>query len=273
MKMSLEVFIEKLISWATTNGIRLAIGVVVLFIGWKVIKKIVKRLSNILNKRGFDSTLHSFLEAFVDMSLKIILIICVLNYVGIGTSSLAALVASAGLAVGLALQGSLSNFAGGVIILMMRPFQVGDFIEAAGYSGTVERIKIFYTHLATPDNKEIMIPNGTLANGSLINYSAKDTRRVDLTFGVGYDADILHVKRTLSEIVESCEFALKDPAPFISLSEHGASSVNFVVRVWSKTENYWNVYFYLLEQAKLRFDEEKISIPYPQMDIHIKEEK
>lgn len=268
--MDINKLLDVLINWATTSGVKLAMGLIILIVGWKLIKKVVATLNKMLDKRGFDSTLHTFLESLVDLSLKIILIICVLGTIGVEMAGLAALLASAGLAVGLALQGSLSNLSGGVIILVMRPFKVGDYIEAAGHSGTVEKIQIFYTNLVTPDNKEILIPNGSLANGSIINYSAKDTRRVDLTFGVGYESDILHVKNILSDIIASCNMILEIPEPFIGLNEHAASSVNFVVRVWTKSEDYWKVYFYLLEQAKIRFDEENISIPYPQMDLHIK---
>ena len=266
--MSLDQILEKLINWATTSGIKLLVGIIVLVIGWKIINKIVKTLSNFLEKKAFDSTLHTFLESFVELILKVLLVIMVMKNVGIDTTGIAALFASAGLAVGLALQGSLSNFAGGVIILMLRPFKVGDFIEVSGYTGVVEKIKIFYTHILTGDNKEIMIPNGSLANSSLINYSAKDTRRVDLVFGVGYDADVLHVKKVISELIDSCDKVLKQPEPFVNITEHGDSAVNFVVRVWTKTEDYWNVYFYLMEQAKIKFDSEGISIPYPQVEVH-----
>lgn len=268
--MTLEVIIEKLTDWALTKGVKLVIGLLVLFVGWKLIKKVVKTLSLILDRHGFDETLHSFLRALVENGLKILLVFGVMSYVGIATTSIAAIVTSAGLAIGLALQGSLSNFAGGVIILLMRPFNVGDFVDTAGHTGRVENIRIFYTYLVTPDNKEIMIPNGTIVNDSIVNYSRKDTRRVDLVFGASYDADVLHVKRVLSELVDSDNRILRNPEPFINICEHGASSVNFAVRVWTTTENYWDVYFYLLEQAKIKFDDEEISIPYPQMDLHIR---
>ncbi|MBM6859816.1 mechanosensitive ion channel, partial [Clostridium saudiense] len=209
----------------------------------------------------------------VEVVLKVVLIMVVLEFVGIKATGIAALFASAGLAIGLALQGSLSNFAGGVIILLIRPFNVGDYIEGAGHSGTVEKISIFYTCLATPDNKQILIPNGALANDSIVNYSSKDTRRVDLVFGVSYDDDIFKVKRILTEVVEANELILKNPEPFISINEHGASSINFVVRAWCETSNYWTVYFDLLEKVMVRFNEENITIPYPQMDLHLKEGK
>ena len=270
--MNFESFIESLVNWCLHSGVKLLLGLLILVVGWKLIKKLVVTLNKFLSKKGFDTTLQTFLESLLDISLKILLIICVMETIGLDLTGLAALVASAGLAVGLALQGSLSNFSGGVIILVMRPFKVGDFIEAQGYSGVVEKIQIFYTYLLTPDNKEILIPNGNLANGSVVNYSSKDTRRVDLTFGVGYEADILKVKSALTSIINSNEKILKEPEAFINITEHGESSVNFVVRVWTKTENYWDVYFYLLEQAKIKFDEEQISIPYPQMDVHIKKD-
>ncbi|MDZ4994154.1 mechanosensitive ion channel [Clostridium perfringens] len=269
MNFDITQMYEKLLTWITTNGFKLLVSLILLYIGWKLINKVIKLLANILRQRNIDATLTSFMEAFTDISLKILLVITLMSYVGFDIAGLAALIASAGLAVGLALQGSLSNFAGGVIILLLRPFRVGDFIEAVGYSGTVEKITVFYTHLATPDNKEILIPNGTLANGSLINYSAKDTRRVDLVFSVGYDDDIIKVKNVLWDIINKNDLILKTPEAFVGISQHAASSIDFTVRVWSKQEDYWTIYFDLLEQVKLRFDEENISIPYPQMDVHL----
>ena len=266
---SIEKMADKLLDWAMSNGIKILIGLIILGVGWKVIKKLMKIFNSFSSRKEIDSTLHSFLGAFLELALKALLIICVLGYVGFEITGLAAVLASAGFALGLALQGSLSNFAGGVIILIMRPFQIGDYIESSSHSGTVEKIELFYTHLITPDNKAIMIPNGALSNSTIVNYSSKDTRRVDLVFGVGYEDDILHVKRVLSNIIDSCDLILKNPEPFINICEHGDSSVNIAVRVWTKTSDYWNVYFYLIEQAKIKFDEENINIPYPQMDLHI----
>ena len=266
---SIEKVADKLLDWAMSNGIKILIGLIILGVGWKLIKKLMKIFNSFSSRKEIDSTLHSFLGAFLELALKALLIICVLGYVGFEITGLAALLASAGFAIGLALQGSLSNFAGGVIILVMRPFQIGDYIESSSHSGTVEKIELFYTHLITPDNKAIMIPNGALSNSTIVNYSSKDTRRVDLVFGVGYEDDILHVKRVLSNIIDSCDLILKNPEPFINICEHGDSSVNIAVRVWTKTSDYWNVYFYLIEQAKIKFDEENINIPYPQVDLHI----
>ncbi|EKY28916.1 mechanosensitive ion channel family protein [Clostridium celatum] len=270
MNMSLEKYIENIITWASTKGIKLIIGILMLYIGWKIVNKLVKIMNRTLQRRNVDATLSSFLDTFVEIALKIIVVVIFMGYVGIDTAGIAALVASAGVAIGLALQGSLSNFAGGVIILLIRPFNVGDYVEGSGHSGTIEKIGIFYTHMTTVDNKLILIPNGNLANGSIVNYSAKELRRVDLTFGVGYEEDIIKVKRVLSNIIEAHESILKTPEPFIALSAHGDSAVNFVVRVWCNNKDYWKIYFDLLEQVKLKFDEENISIPYPQMDLHIK---
>ena len=272
MELSLTKILDKVFDWATTKGVKLVVGLIALYIGWKFIKRIISVMNTILENRKVDQTLSSFLDAFVNITLKILLIIIIMGYVGIDTAGLAALVASAGLAVGLALQGSLSNFAGGVIILLIRPFNVGDFIEGSGHSGVVEKIGIFYTHLNTYDNKEILIPNGTLANGSIVNHTSKELRRVDLTFSVSYEEDIFKVKRVLEGIVNSNNLILKEPAPFISVSKHADNSIDFVVRSWVRTEDYWTVYFELLEKTKVKFDEKNISIPYPQMDVHLKNE-
>ncbi|MCI9071151.1 mechanosensitive ion channel domain-containing protein [Clostridium sp.] len=268
--MNLEKFINRLIEWLTTEGIKLVIGLFLLWAGWKIAKKIVNIMSKTLEKKNVDITIRTFLDTFVEVVLKGIVVYIFLEQVGIKTTGIAALLASAGVAIGLALQGSLSNFAGGVIILLIRPFNVGDYIEGSGHSGTIEKIGMFYTHMTTVDNKLILIPNGNLANGSIVNYSAKELRRVDLTFGVGYEQDVLKVKRVLSNIIDAHDLILKTPEPFIALSAHGDSAVNFVVRVWVNNGDYWKVHFDLLESVKVKFDEEEISIPYPQMDLHIK---
>lgn len=265
----LENLVEKLIAWVATNGMKLIVGLIALWIGWKLISKLIKIMNAILEKKNVDITLRKFLDGFVSLALRILLIIVIMECIGMETSGLAALIASAGLAIGLALQGSLSNFAGGIIILLIRPFNVGDFIEGAGQSGVVEKIGIFYTQLATADNKQILVPNGKLSNDSVVNYSAKETRRVDLKFSVGYEEDVVKVKKVLEGVIRTEELILKELAPFIALAEHADSSINFVVRVWCKTEDYWTIYFNLLEKVKIKFDEEKIEIPYPQVDLHL----
>lgn len=268
--MPLDTMVEKFIDWITEYGIKLIIGLIVISIGLKLIKKIVKQFMLFLEKRDVDITLRRFLQSLLSGVLKIVLFIGILGYWEVKLTGLAALVASGGVAIGLALQGSLSNFAGGFIILLLRPFKVGDYIQTGNYEGSVEQIGLFYTNLTTIDNKLILIPNGVLSNGSLINYSAKSERRVDLTFSVGYENDIKQVKNVLSEIVNSNSLILRNPEPFIGVSAHGASSVDFSVRVWCKSQDYWDIHFDLLERVKIRFDEENISIPYPQMDLHLK---
>ena len=270
-KIKMSSLIEKLVEWAATTGFKLIVGALIISIGFKLIKKVVEHFIKFLERREVDITLRKFLKSLITMTLKVLLIMPVLGYWGIQLSGIAALVASAGVAIGLALQGSLSNFAGGFIILLIRPFKVGDYIETSTYGGVVEQIGLFYTQLATFDNKQILIPNGNLSNGSLINYSAKSTRRVDLIFSVGYENEISHVKEILNKIVENQKLILKEPKPFIAVNAHSASSIDFVVRVWCNTEDYWNIYHSLLEEVKITFDKENISIPYPQMDLHLKE--
>lgn len=262
---------DKIIDTITSNGIKLIIGLLVIFIGFKVIKKLVKNFVLFLKKREVDITLIKFLESLISAGLKILLVLTIIaGYWDINLTGFVAILTSAGVAIGLALQGSLSNFAGGFIILLLRPFKVGDYIETGIYSGTVEQIGLFYTNLATIDNKVILIPNGGLSNGSLINYSTKETRRVDLMFSVSYENDINHVKEVLTDIVNRHELILESPKKFIGVTAHGASSVDFAVKVWCKNEDYWTIHFDLLEQVKVKFDEEGISIPYPQMDLYFK---
>lgn len=268
--MGVETLVEKFVEWIAINGIKLIVGLILISIGLKLIKKVVKHFIKFLEKRDVDITLRRFLKSLISGALKVVLFIIILGYWDVQLTGIAALVASGGVAIGLALQGSLSNFAGGFIILLLRPFKVGDYIETGNYGGTVEEIGLFYTNLVTIDNKLILIPNGTLSNGSLINYSAKEKRRVDLKFSVGYENDLMHVKKVLNSIINKHPLILKEPEPFVGVSAHGASSIDFIVRVWCKSEDYWTINFELLEEVKLRFDEEKISIPYPQMDLHVR---
>ncbi|MGV9063251.1 mechanosensitive ion channel family protein [Clostridioides difficile] len=242
-KMDMGGIMESLLEWATTSGVKLIIGILILSIGFKIIKKFVNHVMLVLSKRDIDLTLRRFLKSLLLSVLKVAVIIIVLEYWGMSLSSFAAVIASAGVAIGLALQGSLSNFAGGFIILLIRPFKVGDYVEAAGHGGTVEQIGLFYTQLVTPDNKQILIPNGSVSNDSLINYSAKNTRRVDLTFSVGYEDDILHVRRVLKDIVNNHKLIINEPEPFIGVVEHGDNAVKFATRVWCKTEDYWTFLF------------------------------
>lgn len=269
--MTIETMTTKIIDWALDSGVKLVIGILLIIIGFKIINKLVRKFVAFSEKRNIDMTLVRFIKSFINITAKGLLVLAIAGgYWDIELSGLAAIVASAGVAIGLALQGSLSNFAGGFIILLLRPFKVGDYIQTGQFEGAVEQIGVFYTTLTTVDNKVILIPNGTLSNGSLINYSTKETRRVDLIFSAGYECDILKVRRVLKEIVDKNKLILDYPEPFVGLFEQGANSLNFAVRVWVNTQDYWTVYFDLLEQVKIRFDEEDISIPYPQMDLHVK---
>ena len=244
-------------------------AIIVLVVGLLLIKLLTKRLGKIIDERNLDPTLKPFVKSLSSATLKILLIIAIISILGIETTSFVALFGTAGLAIGLAFQGSLSNFAGGVLILITKPFKVGDYVEAGGHAGTVEAIQVLYTNLVTIDNKVIRIPNSNLSNASIVNYSEKATRRVDLKFGAAYEADFSKVIRILSEIAAKHPLILQDPEPFVRMSEHAESAVIYTVRVWVSTEDYWTVYFDFIEQTKQSFDAENISIPYPQVDVHI----
>ncbi len=268
--VSLERMLEKLYEWVITRGVNVFFGIIFLSIGWKVINKTLKRIRRILESKNADPTITRFLDNVMNVTLKTVLIIIILQYIGVNLTGLTTIVASAGVALSLALKGSLANLAGGVIILVARPFNVGDFIETTEHSGVVEKISIFYTYLVTFDNKQILIPNGILTDSSIVNYSSKEIRRVDLTFSVSYEEDVIRVKNVLINILKNNELVLEEPEFFVGISMHGDSAINFIVKAWCKTEDYWTVYYDLLETVKIKFDEEGISIPYPQMDLHVK---
>ena len=268
--VSLEKLLEKLYEWVITRGVNMFFGVIFLSIGWKVINKTLKRIRRILESKSADPTITRFLDNVMNVTLKTVLIIIILQYIGVNLTGLTTIVASAGVALSLALKGSLANLAGGVIILVARPFNVGDFIETTEHSGVVEKISIFYTYLVTFDNKQILIPNGILTDSSIVNYSSKEIRRVDITFSVSYEEDVIRVKNVLINILKNNELVLEEPEFFVGISMHGDSAINFIVKAWCKTEDYWTIYYYLLETVKIKFDEEGISIPYPQMDLHVK---
>ncbi|MFD2640086.1 mechanosensitive ion channel family protein [Piscibacillus salipiscarius] len=249
--------------------VNIALAIITLVVGLAVIKMITKFVGKQIERSKLDNSLKPFLKSLTSAILKILLVLSVVSILGADMTSFVAVLAAASFAVGLAFQGSLSNFAGGILLLSLRPFRVGDYIEGNGYSGTVEAIQILYTELVTPDNKVIFVPNGNLSNSGIVNYSAKDQRRVDFKFGVGYETDTQHVLRTLHQIVENHPSTLDDPEPFVRLSAHGDSAVEYTVRVWVNAEDFWDVHFDILEQVKTRFDQEKISIPYPQMDVHV----
>lgn len=242
---------------------RILYAIVLLIVGLFIISLIVKGSKKIMRKGGLEETLIKFLSNLIGWTLKILLFVTIIAKLGIATTSFAAIIGAAGLAIGLALQGSLSNFAGGTLIMIFKPFKLGDLIEAQGELGVVKEIEIFTTKLTGISNKEIIIPNGALSNGNIINYTSLGTRRVDLVFGVSYDADIKQTKDVLMKVLTSHSKTLDTPAPSVTVSELADSSVNFAVRPWCKTEDYWDVYFDVTEQTKIELDKAGIEIPYP----------
>lgn len=238
-------------------------AILIWIIGSWLIRLLLKGVRKAMDAREYDASLKKFLMNLISWILKIILIIVVLGVVGIETTSFAAILAAAGLAIGLALQGSLANFAGGVLMMIFKPIKIGDFIEAQGKAGTVKEIEIFTTKLTSPDNKIIIIPNGKLSNDNIVNYSALDMRRVDMVFGVGYDSDIKQTKQLLMDQLINHPLVLKEPAPLVRLNELADSSLNFNVRPWVKTADYWGVYYDIMESTKAALDAAGIDIPYP----------
>ena len=244
-------------------------AIIVLFVGvWicRLIRKFVRRL---MIARSVDITIQNFVNELLRWVLYIILFLTVIQKVGVPVSSFLGALAAAGVAIGLALQGSLSNFAGGIMLLILKPFRIGDSIEVEGHLGTVERIGMFYTTIIKFGNERVIIPNGPLFSDNIINYSQNPTRRDNIIVGIGYGSDLKKAKEILYSLTQSCPTALQDPAPVVYVNELADSSVNFTVRVWSKTEHYWDTHFYLIEQIKLTFDKEGIEIPFPQRDVHI----
>jgi len=248
---------------------RLILALVVLAVGLWLINRVIKLMDLALSRAGLDDSLTRFLHSLASAALKILLLISVASMVGIATTSFVAVLGAAGLAIGLALQGSLANFAGGVLILLFKPFRVGDFIEAQGVSGTVREIQIFSTLIHTPDNKVIIVPNGHLSNDVITNYSRASQRRADFVFGIGYEDDIELAKRLIGEIVAADSRIHEEPEPLIVVSELAQSSVDIRVRVWVDSDDLWSVRYALLEQVKLGFDANGVSIPYPHQELRI----
>ena len=244
-------------------GPKVIAAILIWIIGSWIIKMVIKGIRKAMDKANYDESLKKFLLNLISWGFKIVLILVVLGTVGVETTSFAAVLAAAGLAVGLALQGSLGNFAGGVLLMIFKPIKIGDLIEAQGEIGVVKEIEIFTTKLTGLSNREIIIPNGALSNGNIINYTTEGTRRVDLVFGVGYDSDIKKTKEVFSQVLAAHPKVLKEPAPTIAVSELADSSINFVVRPWCKSDDYWNVYFEITENVKEALDAAGIEIPYP----------
>ncbi len=248
-------------------------AILALIIGFRVIKLLSGYFEKLMDKRDFEISLKKFFANIFGIILKVLLIVSVISMLGIHTTSFIAILGAAGLAVGLALQGSLANFAGGVLLLINKPFVVGNFVSINGLSGTVDSISIIYTILKTPDNKTIVIPNGTVSNSSITNFSAEKQRRLDLTIGIGYGDDIKKAKQILDELIQNDSRVLKEPAPVIAVAELADSSVNFTVRMWCEATDYFALMWDMLETIKLTFDEKGINIPFPQTDVHLYKHK
>jgi small conductance mechanosensitive channel len=250
-------------------SINIILAIIIYVIGRIVVKVLVNLFGKVLSRSKYDDMLVDFVKAILHAILMLFVIVASLDKLGVDTTSLVAILGAAGLAIGLSLQGSLQNFAAGVMLLVFRPFKAGDFVEAGGTAGVVKSISIFTTIMTTPDNKEIIVPNGSIYGGNITNFSAKPTRRVDMVVGISYDSDLKKAKEILKEMVAADERILKDPAPTVAVAELADSSVNFVVRPWVASADFWGVKFDFTEAVKLRFDEEGITIPYPQMDVHL----
>ena len=267
--MEFNIDLAHLQELATLYGIKVVAAIAILVVG-RWVAKILRALSRrLMTKGNIEVTVAGFLANIVYVGILAFSIIAALSQVGIQTASFIAVVGAAGLAIGLALQGSLSNFAAGVLIAVFRPFRVGDFVECAGVAGVVEEIQIFTTQMRTGDNKTIIVPNASILGGNIVNYSTKDTRRVDLVAGIGYGDDIDSAKTVIRGIVEADARVLQEPAPMVVVGELGDNSVNLTIRVWVQSADYWDVYFDTLESIKKRFDAEGISIPFPQRDVHL----
>lgn len=263
-----DKLLSDLLDWGVEVGKSLILAVVLYLVGSFLIKLINKFFGKLIEKRNMDKGVKTFLKSFINILLTIMLIVAVVSALGVDTTSFAALLASAGIAIGMALSGNLQNFAGGILILLLKPFKVGDFVEAQGVSGSVKEIQIFHTIVTTPDNKEIFVPNGALSSGTIMNYSHNDLRRVDFTFGVDYGEDTEKVRQVLYKLAKEDEYIDKSTEPEIYLGELSASSVDIVLRVWGKSSDYWNIFFGMKEKVYKEFNKEGINFPYPQLTVH-----
>ncbi len=269
MNEQLHNLLNQAYDFVVLYGMKIVIAIVVLIVGLWIIKRIVKTTDRVMVKRDVNVSLRGFLRSLVSILLKVLLVISIAEMVGLKTTSFIAVLGAAGLAVGLALQGTLANFAGGVMILLFKPFQVGDLIVSQGHLGVVKEIHIFVTVLLTPENKTVILPNAAVSSNDIVNYTTQGLIRVDLKFGISYSSNIKTAKDTLLQILENHPKVLKDPAPFVGVSELGASSVNLAVRPYAKPEDYWTVYFDVYEAGKRALDKAGVTIPFPQMDVHL----
>jgi len=273
MEMDFSNLLAKVYELLTVYGMRVIAAIVILIVGRWVALGVAKIIKRMMLKSKVDVTLVSFVRNLSYIALLAFVIIAALNQLGIQTASFIAVLGAAGLAIGLALQGSLGNFAAGVLMIIFKPFKIGDYIEGAGAAGTVEKIEIFTTQLKSPDNRTIIVPNGKMTGDNIVNYTMKGTRRVELVFGIGYGDDIDKARGIIKEIVDQDLRVLKDPLPQIVVAELADSSVNFKVRVWTSSDDYWSFFFDTTEKVKKQFDAQGISIPFPQRDVHLYEHK
>lgn len=265
----MENVLKNLTSSASDFLIDLLVALVVLLIGFRIIRFIEKSLKKESKLSKIDQSVKGFVVSFISIALKILLFVIILTIVGVPAATLVTVIGSCGVAIGLAMQGGLSNIAGGLMLLIFKPFKVGDYIAVDSLEGTVKSITMFYTTITSGDNKMIQLPNGNLSNSNIVNYSSCKTRRVDLNISASYDSDIKKVKDVINKIINEHELILKDEDIVVRLKEHGDSALIFVVRVWTKSEDYWNVYYDLVEQIRESFDKNKIDIPYPQLTVHL----
>ena len=266
--VNLEQVIQQVITFCVDAGKSILLAAVIFIAGRFLISVINRLVAQMMERRKIDATIQSFLRSFINILLTILLLISVVSALGVNTTSFAALLASAGVAVGMALSGNLQNLAGGLIILLFKPYKVGDYVDAQGVSGTVKEIQIFHTVLITPDNKIIYVPNGSLSSGSVTNYSLSQLRRVDWTVGIEYGTEIEKVRQTVLDLIKKDGRILTEPAPFIALSALADSSVNITIRVWVKNEDYWGVFFDMNQNIYEVFNREGISFPFPQVTVH-----
>ena len=265
-----QEILDKIINWCMDTGVKLVIGLFLMIILFKIINVSTKKLYKRLKAKNVDETILRTITSTIKVLTKGLIVLCFVGYVGIETASITALITSCGVALGLALQGALSNVAGGIIIVLMRPFRIGDFITTNGQAGTVEDIHMFYTTLVTPDNKVVHVPNGSLANNVIVNNSIKDKRRVDVVMTIAYDADFEKAKQLIFDLCAQNELIDKTPEPFVAVGTYQASGVDLNIRVWANNKDYWTVHRYLMHEVKKSFDENGIEIPFNQLEVSIK---
>lgn len=265
----LDIVIQNLIDSGISAGKHIIAAVVIFIVGRFIIKLINRLVASILQRRHIEISVQTFLSSLVNIILTILLIITVIGALGVNTTSFAALIASAGVAIGMALSGNLQNFAGGLIILLFKPYRVGDFIDVCGVQGTVSAVQIFHTILLTPDNKAVYLPNGSTSSSTITNYSREDKRRIEWTFGIDYGEDVNRARTAILSVITADARILPDPAPFVAVGGLSDSSVDIIVRVWVPTEEYWNVYFDMHQRVYETFNEQKINFPYPQQTVHL----